>query len=513
MRRVLLLMMLVAVAMIPTACEKMPNEIADDFKLGLDVNFLEYTAQLEIKDLEDGSYPENVTLNPVTDYGTSILNSAGEKNFKVSDGNIILILNPADRPQASNEVKSFKFVASAPGYQNSIVKVNFSESNKTVQVPIHLLSKTKDSDGVSAVSGNAEISESELKENKKITFGDNSSKRTSGTVEVKAGTRFLNTNGKVLNGSSVNIEIIDVDANSEKLTKVFPGGFTKQTVLKNGASEETSFLPMSYTSINMYVDNEEVKDFSNSIDISMEIDQNLFNPQTGRNIKAGDQLAIYSYEIENGTWVYEKDVTVSKTGNKFYANFDTNHLTDYSIVAELPVCSDIFEINNPTDSNIQAKIELEITGSSETRVYTIIEQNLTPGINKIPYNGIGSNISLKLYTSGEVLTIDNISCGESPAIEIPEPESELLTITINIPCEDVDLNIASYPIKYRKQGESQWINGVIKNLKLESYEMEAGNTYEFQVQFDGQTYTYEEFISSTNYQFDVDSDLCSEIKF
>ncbi|WP_348662058.1 hypothetical protein, partial [Zunongwangia profunda] len=72
---------------------------------------------------------------------------------------------------------------------------------------------------------------------------------------------------------------------------------------------------------------------------------------------------------------------------------------------------------------------------------------------------------------------------------------------------------ASYPIKYRKQGETEWINGVIKDLKLKSYEMEAGNTYEFQIQFDGETYTYEEYISSKNYQFDVDSKLCDEINF
>ena len=43
--------------------------------------------------------------------------------------------------------------------------------------------------------------------------------------------------------------------------------------------------------------------------------------------------------------------------------------------------------------------------------------------------------------------------------------------------------------------------------------MEAGNTYEFQIQFDGETYTYEEYISSKNYQFDVDSKLCNEINF
>ena len=129
-------MMLIAVTIIPTACEKTPNEIADDFKLGLDVNFLEYTAQIEIKDLEDGTYPNNITLVPAADYGTSILNSAGKKNYNLSEGSITLILNPADRPQSPNEIKSFDFIASAPGYQTAKLKINFTENNKTVQMPV-----------------------------------------------------------------------------------------------------------------------------------------------------------------------------------------------------------------------------------------------------------------------------------------------------------------------------------------------------------------------------------------
>ena len=506
-------MMLIAVTIIPTACEKTPNEIADDFKLGLDVNFLEYTAQIEIKDLEDGTYPNNITLVPAADYGTSILNSAGKKNFNLSEGSITLILNPADRPQSPNEIKSFDFIASAPGYQTAKLKINFTENNKTVQMPVYLLHKTRETEGISTVSDNAELSGSQLKENKTIRFGKKSSKQTDGTIEVKAGTEFLNGSGELLSGSLLNVEVIDMDANTVKLSKIFPGGFTNQSVLKNGSRVDKSFLPMSYTSINMYIGNQEVKDFNQSIKVNMEIDKNLYNPNTGHQVKIGDQLSLYSYELEKDTWVFEKEVTISGSGDELFVNFDTDHLTDYSIVAELPVCSDIFEINNPTEANIQAKIELEITGSTETRTYKIIEQNLVPGINKVPYNGIGDKINLKLYASGESLTISDISCGESPAIEMPEPDSELVEITINIPCEDVELNIASYPIKYRKQGEIEWRNGVIKNLKLQSYEMEAGNTYEFQVQFDGETYTYEEFINSQDYQFDVDSELCDEINF
>ena len=380
-------------------------------------------------------------------------------------------------------------------------------------MPVYLLHKTRETEGISTVSDNAELSGSQLKENKTIRFGKKSSKQTDGTIEVKAGTEFLNGSGELLSGSLLNVEVIDMDANTVKLSKIFPGGFTNQSVLKNGSRADKSFLPMSYTSINMYIGNQEVKDFSQSIKVNMEIDKNLYNPNTGNQVKIGDQLSLYSYELEKDTWVFEKEVTISGSGDELFVNFDTDHLTDYSIVAELPVCSDIFEINNPTESNIQAKIELEITGSIETRTYKIIEQNLVPGINKVPYNGIGDKINLKLYASGESLTISDISCGESPAIEMPEPDSELVEITINIPCEDVELNIASYPIKYRKQGETEWINGVIKDLKLQSYEMEAGNTYEFQIQFDGKTYTYEEYISSKNYQFDVDSELCDEINF
>ena len=512
MKRIFLLMMLFAVTTIPTACEKMPNEIANDFKLGLDVNFLEYTALIEIKDLEDGKYPSNITLTPAMDYGTSILNSAGQKNFTVSEGSITLILNPANKPQP-NGMKSFDFIASAPGYQTTRVKINFTESDKTVQMPVYLLHKTKETEGISAISDNAELSENQLEENKTINFGSETSKQTDGTIEVKAGTKFLDGSGELLSGSRINMEIIDMDANTANMAKIFPGGFTNQSVLKNGSKEEKSFLPMSYTSINMYVGNQEVKDFSESITVKMEIDKSLYNPNTGNNVKIGDQLSLYSYELENDIWVFEKEVTISGSSDHLFVDFNTNHLTDYSIVAELPVCSDIFEINNPTDANIQAKIELEITGSTEKRTYKIIEQNLVPGVNKIPFNGIGDNLSLKLYASGEVLTVNNISCGESPKIEIPEPENELVTITIDIPCEDVELNIASYPIKYRKLGTTTWISGVIKNLKLESYEMEAGNTYEFQVQFDGETYTYEEFISSKDYQFNVDSELCNEINF
>lgn len=518
MKRTKLLIVLM-VASFFAACENSPSEVADNFTLGLDVNFLEYTTQFDFVDVATGEAPENVTLTPVEDYGTTILNSAGKKSFDVNDGSLTILLNPADKPTAGGS-RTFEFLATAPNYNEKIVSVTFSEENKTQSKKVYLLNKNNTPTGVAAKQESANLNGDALAETKTVEFATSSStKKTGGDLTLENGTEFYSKENDKISGQNVEINVVDFDAESESLVKTFPGGLANKTVMKNEAEVKKSFIPLSYTTINMTVNGTEVRKFNKPIEVSMEIAPDLFNPFTGTKVKTGDELSVYSYEIDNDIWVYEKQGTVESKNGKLYVSFDTDHLTEYSVVADLDNCEqNDFIIQNPTDSPINAQVELVLTGTDVTRTYNIVtDLSLDPGDNTLDLPLIAvtnATTTFKLKTMGTTIEQTNISCGDQQPVQVPTPDDDAVVVTVDIPCDNVDVNIDSYPLKYRKVGDTEWIPGKAINLQLTSYEIEVGNEYEFKVEFDGETYTYTEMINSKDHTIIVDNtNICDEIDF
>ncbi|WP_417886253.1 hypothetical protein [Zunongwangia sp.] len=518
MKRTKLLIVLILASFF-TACENSPSEVADNFKLGLDVNFLEYTTQFDFVDIATGNPPDNVTLTPVQDYGTKILNSAGKKNFDISEGSLTILLNPANKPASGNS-ETFEFLATAPNYSEKIVSVTFSEENKTQSKKVNMVNQNNTPSGVSAKKESASMSGDVTTEPKTVEFDSGTSnKKTGGNLVVDSGTEFYNKENQKISGQNVEISVVDFDAESESLVKSFPGGLANKTVNKNGSEVKKSFIPMSYTTINMTVGGTEVRTFNKPINVSMEISPDLFNPITGKKVAVGDELSIYSYQIDKDIWEFEKSGTIQSKNNKLYVSFTTNHLTEYSVVADLDNCEqNDFIIQNPTSSPINAQVELILSGTDVTRTYNIVtDLSLKPGDNTIDLPLISvtnATTTFKLKTIGNTIEQTNISCGDQQVVVVPTPQDDAVVVSVDIPCDNVDINIDSYPLKYRKVGDTDWIPGKVINLMLTSYEIEVGNEYEFKVEFDGKTYTYNEMITSKDHTILVDNtSICDEIDF
>lgn len=45
--------------------------------------------------------------------------------------------------------------------------------------------------------------------------------------------------------------------------------------------------------------------FSNPMEITMQIPKGTINPDTGKEIKTGDKIGIWSYDTTTGQWKYE----------------------------------------------------------------------------------------------------------------------------------------------------------------------------------------------------------------
>ena len=63
----------------------------------------------------------------------------------------------------------------------------------------------------------------------------------------------------------------------------------------------------------------------------MDIDEelNMFNTDTP--LKTGDQIPVWSYEIEDNTWQFEKNTTIQEDSGKLSATFTTTHLSWYNL--------------------------------------------------------------------------------------------------------------------------------------------------------------------------------------
>ncbi|WBL24446.1 hypothetical protein [Zunongwangia sp. HGR-M22] len=524
MKKYTLIIIVLALIFVPSSCEKMPDEVVDDFKLGINSDFLEYTLVVQFVDAGNPiTPPENIELKVLDNDNNGLLDSNGNKEFTVDNGIASFILNPTSKPNGADDVKTYTIYATASGFLPVNFTVNFTEDQKNQNLTINMVNTSSPPEGVANITKNIPLIGGTLNSSASVAVASEGNKITGADLTIDSGTEFYDTNNNKITGGSLRISLTHFDANGAASLNSFPGGFTPESVIgESGEEEEIFFVTAGFASIDMNIDGTSIRKFSKPIEVTMEINPNGYNLETDSEIKVGDKIPVWSYEVESGQWVFEKEGSVVNNSGKLEVSFETDHLTWYNLDFYGRRCykSNSIVINAPgTDAYDYFYTELVYEYNDQPVSYYARKNMRLYNNAKINfYRCPIATCKFKIYSGsswynkGELIaeTAPFNPCSKDISITLPASAfPEVVSADVTLSCPDSNFEFKpSYYFYYKEKGSYWWRYGYMSNGKFQSYYMTPGKTYDFRTYFGDRIETEFTVSSGVNYITINSDEIC-----
>ena len=315
----------IALVLVITWCCKKPTQ---DFVINISSNIINYKTTFQFVDAQTGAVPTGITVAMDGDNAASIYDYSGLKQLQVSrDGFLTVGVDPKDNP--TGNILSFNIKSNATNYLAVNTPVTVAATEKNQSYVVSMININNPPAGVKTVQPTATISAGTVTTPVTATTTPDATTTTSVSVTVPNGTQLRDANNAIINGTSVKVVAAAFDPAQQKAMQSLPGGQVQHDVI-GGTASEVFFLPAGFATINMTVGSTEVRNFSAPVTVQIGLNANTFNPGTNALIKAGDNLNIYSYQVQTGDWTFERTVAVTASGGRLFASFTTTHLTTFA---------------------------------------------------------------------------------------------------------------------------------------------------------------------------------------
>ena len=145
--------------------------------------------------------------------------------------------------------------------------------------------------------------------------------RAGARLTLPAGTQIRDENGAPLSGT-LTARVTYFSNRSNAARAAFPGGFTGVQIDRDedGADARGTFITAGFAAITVRDDfGREGESFSEPIGIQIDVPEGTDNPETGRPIRAGDAVPVYSFDEDTGAWTFEARAPaqiVARTANR-----------------------------------------------------------------------------------------------------------------------------------------------------------------------------------------------------
>jgi hypothetical protein len=307
------------------------NKVLDDFNIRVSPNMFEHAASIAVFDAVDSTALNDVTITIDGDYSDDIYTIFGERDFKVEQGFLEIGLHRRANPLPGDPVLVHLYLSS-PGYLPRHYSLEFSEDEELVIVDIPMINISAPPAGVKFISNSESLSGGTLVNPTEITIDAGPMSNQGMKINLPAGLEFFDADGNKLSGSNLEIIAGHFDTENEQSLTAFPGGFQLNSVtLPDGSVTDGNFITAGFTTMDMTVDGQEVKEFNQDITVTMNVSDQLENPETGTSLAIGDQIPIWSYDDAENAWDYEKVGTVVNGADGLELSFSTEHLSWWNL--------------------------------------------------------------------------------------------------------------------------------------------------------------------------------------
>jgi hypothetical protein len=459
-----------------------------------DANVIEYKATLVLKDANGKALPNNLNVVIGGADAKSIYDFSGTKQVFAPGGVITLGVTPKDVPTAAKTL-NFNVIITGQGYDDKNIPVSIALDQKSQIVNVTMLEVSKPSPVTAIATRTSPLVNGTTATATSLSTPSVGTVAETATVTVPAGVQMRDAAGAVITGNSVTIDMINYEAKDPATNELFPGASLSapNVVGADGTTGSAFFIPAGFTSIKMFVNNKEVRNFSAPISVNVELDPNFKPSATGVNVKAGDKLPVYSYDVNTGQFKYETLGTAAlNTRGKLSMTFPTNHLTVF-------VVGDAFDTKNcvkpqftflaPWLNDATLPVVIEVFRTADNRKIVTKTVEVANGISGyfqgLPKIGVTYKVS---HYNGDVLatgTIVDPCAGQEFNIDVQQPTTpvENITLVLNVVCPGTGkIIVPNFDLFFKPTGAPDTefkmlgtaIDGMVKTTLLK-----VGSTYVF----------------------------------
>ena len=214
---------------------------------------------------------------------------------------------------------------------------------------------------------------------------ESSKQKETTAVVIPAGTKMTTSDGKAVAGK-LKMQVTSYSPTEVNSTEAFPGGFAviaDTSGIEGNGTTNITFETAGFVSIQIKDKaGKKVKNFTNPIEIKMQLDENFTNPLTKNKIAIGDIVPVWSYDDETAKWKFEQNGTVKDINTSdglVDVVVEAKHLSYwnldwfYSKVCNNLTLNLIDSNTNQPSTGITYKLKANFTGSSgylyQGRVY------------------------------------------------------------------------------------------------------------------------------------------------
>jgi hypothetical protein len=256
----------------------------------------------------------------------------GGKDFKAVKGMISLALDPSANPTPDDPVV-FMVKANIPGFKRAtqLVTITGPEEAEYV-VPVQDYSNP--AEGTASLIKSTALTNGVVSSAETMTTSTGRRLSKTATIKMAAGTQVRDASGNPISANSLESKVIFYGTDSKEALNSFPGGFVATDVIGPGGNQVPgggTFVTGGFLSIDMEAGGQEVKEFSQPIEITAGLSNDLVNPVTGTPIQVGDTIPIWSLDEETGQWSYESTSTVTNGPGGPAITFSASHLSCWNI--------------------------------------------------------------------------------------------------------------------------------------------------------------------------------------
>ena len=246
-------------------------------------------------------------------------------------------------------------------------------------------------------------------------------------------------------GQSQEIAIGDapiVDEEPLSIASLIPEG------LNADQTTDEVLVPVGVAEINMTTDDgTPIKSFSQPITITINLPEDTEVPSQGRNVQAGDQFTVRSFDSDTLVWTTEENPAVvgNLSDGLYPANLEIDHLTIFALADPVAACNSAIEFVMTGDTVPESGLQMFISANDIEETVSIKSASAIISADEAKASGFVADVN-KLYQvkvtdyTGNTWyeSDDGLSlCGNTNAIALNNPIQVVNeTLSVNLVCNN-----------------------------------------------------------------------------
>jgi len=423
------------------------TDLADEFDVIIELEPINTRVLVNLIDVsQDDFVNKPVALTFKGDYAATVVDVYNDpisgktvENGIFSFGIDNLVVPTQEEPVA------LRIVAKAEGYNVNSKTIEIS-STGTHAITILMTPKSQvATGGVTGQSTDGQAQNGTVTTAVTAQTSTNQNDQTSASVSVPAGTQATTSTGQPAQGQLTTTVQYYSSSDSTVDTGAMAGGGSGGGIVVGGVTTDDVMTTMGWTEVTITDGNgNEITEFSTPIEISIELPPNTLNPSTGAMIQNGDVISAYSFDEEEGNWVYEGPATVSgplANGN-FKASYFTTHLSVWNFGFTYGNCTAnsktppmIYLVNNEQGGTLTLAITSpSIFAMSVSKDFTADENEIKIiGVPDLPAS-FSFSATLSATHNGETKStpITSSPCGQNYNFTFTPPPNPSVDVTFKL---------------------------------------------------------------------------------